>query len=671
MSDSKTTLEMAETMMIPVYELDFSVRTHNRLIVNNINYVGDLCQKTPAQLLSIKGFGRKCLNEIVEFLQHHSLSLEMKIPKWETKSYIEIVKALNEQNKLELYIKKQNEIVSIHLRKVEDLNLSVRSYRCLKKEHIEFVGDLAQRSEASLLKLRNFGRKSLLEIKEKLSELNLALGMTINDWPDIDSNDLLQKHNDLIKKDKEAQKHEIKKKFEEKFEFLEDELYYIANHLNQIKRNADIAIKYFGWAGNLPRTLESVGNQFNLTRERVRQIINSFVRRVNVNKNKKIYFLKFEKCHNILIKRIPNEASLVEEELLEKKLVKSKFRVESIIKFIKELYQDHQSYIIRINKRRFVVDKKYEKIIKNIIHLSKKKVEHYGVAKINDITSEIQSLHKVPFSDELAESVLSLLNGFQYLDKNDGWFWLSTVARNRVINQITKILSVTNDIDISELRSGISRHHRMKGCSPPRRVLLELCKQIECSKVINNSIILDSPLDYEKVLGNNEWLMISILKEYGPVLDYYTLRSLCLEYGMKESSFYLYLCYSPVLTKYAPLIYGIRGAKIMPGEIEDLKKDHKPKKVLKDYGWTEDGKIWIAHEISDSMLRMGNFSIPASMKPYIEDSYSLKTADSVLIGELRIEKFAGWGLKEFFNRRGGELGDFLVALFVKVVVAII
>jgi len=122
----------------------------------------------------------------------------------------------------------------------------------------------------------------------------------------------------------------------------------------------------------------------------------------------------------------------------------------------------------------------------------------------------------------------------------------------------------------------------------------------------------------------------------------------------------MYLSNSPVLAKYAPLVYGIRGLKIMPGEIEDLKKDHKPKKVLKDYGWTEDGKIWIAHEISDSMLRMGNVSIPASMKPYIEDNYSLKTADNVLIGELRVEKSAGWGLKGFFNRRGGEVGDFLV-----------
>jgi len=602
------------------------------------------------------------LDEIVELLKDYNLSLGMQLSKWEKKSYAEIVKALNEQKKLETFKseKKENKIIPTHLRKVEDLNLSVRSYRCLKTEKIEFVGDLVQRSESSLLKLRNFGRKSLLEIKEKLSELNLALGMTIKDWADIDSNDLLQKHNDLIKKDKEAQKREIKKNFEEKFEFLEDELYYIANHLSKSVRDADIVIKYFGWAGNLPKTLESVGIQFNITRERVRQIINSFVRRVHVNKNKKIYFLKFEQCYNILIKRIPNKASLIEQELLDERLVKNIFRVDNIIKFLEEINQDHRLYITKINRTRFLVDKKSSKVLKKIFRLSKKKVEHYGIAKINDIALEIQGLHKIPVSDELAESVLTLLKGFQYLDKNDGWFWLSKGARNRVVNQIKKILSVTKNIDISELRSGISRHYRMKGCSPPRRVLLELCKQIEWSKVINNSIILDAPLDYEKILGSNEWLMISILKEYGPVLDYYTFRSLCLEYGMKEGSFYIYLCYSPVLTKYAPLIYGIRGAKIMPSVIEDLKKEHKPKKVLKDYGWTEDGKIWIAHEISDSMLRMGNFSIPASMKHYIEDGYSLKTADDVLIGELRIERSAGWGLKDFFNRRGGELGDFLV-----------
>ena len=163
MNDSEITQAIAKILMIPIEEIDFSIRTYKRLVNNNIHYVGDLCQKSPAQLLSMKGFGRKCLNETVRFLQYHNLFLGMQIPKWETKSFREIVSAFNEQKILETYKiqKKENEIVPIHLRKIEDLNLSVRSYKCLKNEKIELIGELIQRSEASLLKIRNFGRKSL------------------------------------------------------------------------------------------------------------------------------------------------------------------------------------------------------------------------------------------------------------------------------------------------------------------------------------------------------------------------------------------------------------------------------------------------------------------------------------------------------------------------------
>jgi DNA-directed RNA polymerase subunit alpha len=58
---------------------------------------------------------------------------------------------------------------------VEELNLSVRSYNCLKREGINTVGDLVQKSEAELMDIRNFGQKSIDEVKAKLQELGLGL----------------------------------------------------------------------------------------------------------------------------------------------------------------------------------------------------------------------------------------------------------------------------------------------------------------------------------------------------------------------------------------------------------------------------------------------------------------------------------------------------------------
>lgn len=68
-------------------------------------------------------------------------------------------------------------------RSVDDLELSVRSANCLKNANIRYIGELVVKSEAEMLKTKNFGRKSLNEIKEILTEMGLGLGLKIDGWP--------------------------------------------------------------------------------------------------------------------------------------------------------------------------------------------------------------------------------------------------------------------------------------------------------------------------------------------------------------------------------------------------------------------------------------------------------------------------------------------------------
>jgi len=69
------------------------------------------------------------------------------------------------------------------LKKVDELELSVRSMNCLKNDNIVYIGDLVQKTEPEMLRTPNFGRKSLNEIKEVLSSMSLYLGMEIPNWP--------------------------------------------------------------------------------------------------------------------------------------------------------------------------------------------------------------------------------------------------------------------------------------------------------------------------------------------------------------------------------------------------------------------------------------------------------------------------------------------------------
>jgi DNA-directed RNA polymerase subunit alpha len=68
-------------------------------------------------------------------------------------------------------------------RRIEEIDLSVRSANCLENADIKFIGELVQRSEPEMLRTKNFGRKSLNEIKDMLSEMGLGLGMKLDNFP--------------------------------------------------------------------------------------------------------------------------------------------------------------------------------------------------------------------------------------------------------------------------------------------------------------------------------------------------------------------------------------------------------------------------------------------------------------------------------------------------------
>ncbi len=79
------------------------------------------------------------------------------------------------------------------LKKVDELELSVRSANCLKNDNIVYIGDLIQKTEAEMLRTPNFGRKSLNEIKEVLAQMGLHLGMEVPNWPPENIEDLAKK----------------------------------------------------------------------------------------------------------------------------------------------------------------------------------------------------------------------------------------------------------------------------------------------------------------------------------------------------------------------------------------------------------------------------------------------------------------------------------------------
>lgn len=151
-------------LFMEIDELEVSVRTASRLKLENIFLVGTLVQKSELELLRTP-IGSKSINEIKEALSQWGLQLGIQVLGWPPENLDGLA-----------------EKIAPFLRRVDDLELSVRSTNCLRDADIFYIGELVLKSGAEMLRTPNFGRKSLTEIKELLVQMGLSLGMEIPCW---------------------------------------------------------------------------------------------------------------------------------------------------------------------------------------------------------------------------------------------------------------------------------------------------------------------------------------------------------------------------------------------------------------------------------------------------------------------------------------------------------
>jgi len=147
----------------PVTDFELSVRSRNCLEGMDVYTLGDLTRATEQELLSGKNFGETSLHEIRDLMSAHGLVVGQN---------------LHEAKAQDLYIQKEDlspQEQAALTKSISDLNLSVRSRKCMSRLGISTMGELLQRTADELLSSRNFGVTSLNEIRSKLSEIDLKL----------------------------------------------------------------------------------------------------------------------------------------------------------------------------------------------------------------------------------------------------------------------------------------------------------------------------------------------------------------------------------------------------------------------------------------------------------------------------------------------------------------
>jgi len=157
-----------QLLRTPISDFELSVRSRNCLAKMNIQALGDLIQRTEPELLSYKNFGETSLQEIKDILGAKGLRLGMR------REDVLIGEVAQAAPTLPDIPSDSPERSAALTTPVSDLDLSVRSSKCMALLAVQTVGELVEYSESDLMKTKNFGVTSLQEIKTKLASLGLS-----------------------------------------------------------------------------------------------------------------------------------------------------------------------------------------------------------------------------------------------------------------------------------------------------------------------------------------------------------------------------------------------------------------------------------------------------------------------------------------------------------------
>lgn len=438
---------------------------------------------------------------------------------------------------------------------------------------------------------------------------------------------------------------------------LEDELNSLISCFGNSK-STEIFKRRYGLDGSRNRTLEEVGREFGITRERVRQICRRILEPLECCRP---FAPVLDRAIETVTKALPGNADEISTLLKENGITQTLFRLDCL-KSAAILFHRPVSFSVASVEGAVLSDKEeFTYSGRKVLRFVRRVVEHWGVANIEDIVLKAKNEFRV--SERLVLNLIQSQRDLRWLDNEKQWFWLTGVPRNRLKNQIRKIICVAGKIDIGELRSGVERHYRLRDIAPPRRILLEFCRQLSWCHVLGDTVISQSDLDPAKILSHAEQTMFSVLKVFGPVMQRERLEQECLMRGMSRSTFYMYLSNSPILLRFAPGVYGLRGASVPPGTLESLETKKSRAKVIIDFAWTPSGEPWIAYRISQSVLRTGTCSIPAAFCRFITGDFKLLGTDNLYYGIVTAKKDRLLGFMSLFAKNACKAGDFLKLRF--------
>ena len=650
--------------------------------------LGDVACFTRWEYLSLDNFGRHSLTELETALHERGLALGRPFEEW-----MEIAEAPYAET-LAPETAGPKEIPPGAFIKIDRFDLSVRTRNCFRhffqgfngggvKAHSpEFadmlesrpsdrkilLGDIVQFSSAEWLHMDNFGRKSLTEVMHILQAHDPYFGMDLPDWNNETIAEFFRQNGADLKADLAS---EAQARFDAflpaEAVTLEDEIQALLAFVGLKDRNAMIFRKRLGLDGRGGRTLEEVGQEYDVTRERIRQIVSTAKRKFKRPLLIELKTLKEISDHIETIDLCALED--LETALIEKSLLKAEFDLSGIIELsalvradttafedyeIDELPGTEKWYFFRGDTRKNI--KKMRSMINRIS-------SSHGFFKRSDAAGELSD---VDFGDKdiaLIMQVLPEMKDIQCIDAATGAYFVEG-KRNRLQNAVLKCLYVNRPLKPGRIKDGLRRYARLHRI-PSTANLLKFCELHSGFTVVNGEIDTVMDLDPEETYSESEAIFISCFADPDDILNFEELKKKSLRGGMNPVTFYLYSKGTPVLESDGNGNFALRGNPKDPFKLDISSAGFKIDTVSDELlnlksGRISDQHFWFSFVLDETLCETGAFVPPEHILKYLQQGFPITDSDGGLFGRIRVLPKGVSGFSGVFEDKGAEPGDQII-----------
>jgi hypothetical protein len=535
--------------------------------------------------------------------------------------------------------------------RIDDLDMSVRATNVCALIGVSSLGELAQAKQDDLQRVPNCGRKTVAELEEKLAEFGLSLGMRIAGWEPPRGR---RKNADGTQSPAPPRPPRVA--VSRGAACLEEELQDFVGLIAQ-GRNLEIVSKYWGFGGNGRRTLESVGVEHQMTRERVRQIAQRVERRLRRYNVDTPWLVLAVETVTDLSPATPQELA---RKLRERGIAKSDFDV-GALSFACELVGRRFTFAIRqYGGVELVVRMKDDDKVAELFRAARRLTTSQGCANFEAVCDDLGI-------DEPERSRMKACVGSMdcvWLDQEQRWFMANGTARNRLVNLASKVFCVAPIVSVAELRKAIAKEPRLAS-APPTAVMARFLEAVGLADVEGEIAKLKAEIDVSEAIspGGVEETLVRVLREEGPVLGWDRFQELSMARGINPISFGIYASKSPAISRLARGVYAPVGEPVPPGVVEEVAAEVMAARKPAEWGWLPRGTLWCAIPLNTTVLTAGRTSIPSFVYEYAEGEWSARIAGRAATDGLKCGNGFVWGFRRTLVNAGAEAGDVFVIEF--------